>query len=205
VKTSVDLLGLGKVYGAQFKEIPMPNGAVMVDTTWDQAHGQLLLAYFDGLTSKLEPGDWVEFTAHTDPWVMMGIIYRLRQCKLSTYFAAFDYHAPIEPYAVGAEPVEGQAVLFSVSEEGDTVLLRMNAGVPKMPHEMRMGEMNLPAIPAGKDIRIDIGEGKVFQLEGLALSLGESCRTLYVGMGSGEYRCAISHVPEVRPGDVYGG
>lgn len=197
----VDFIDLARELGGRIEEVTLPNGAVMTETKWDPASGRALLGHFDEIAAQLQPGDSVEFGGHTDPWVMLGLIYRLRHCRLSTYLSAFDCTVPIEAYAKGTEPVRGQTVLFQTEEKGESIILRLSAGEPALPFEMNMSQMALTPIPAGRDVYLELGDAKILNLLGLALSLGEKCRSLYMEQGNGVYRCAISHTADVQPGD----
>ena len=197
----IDFPALARRFGGRIEEITLPNGAVMTETRWDPAPGRALLAYFDELAAKLAPGEAVEFGGHTDPWVMLGVIHRLRHCRLSTYLSVFDQAVPIEAYARGAAPVEGQPVLFEVEDQEDYVFIRLRAGTPRLPMELSMSGMNLPPIPAGRNVFLQLGDGKVLNLLGLALSLGGDCRTMYVEQPGGYYRCAVSHEKGIQPGE----
>lgn len=196
----IDFIALAQELGGRVENVTLPNGAVMTETKWDPAPGRALLARFDELAAGLAPGEPVEFGGHTDPWVMLGLLHKLRHGKLSTYLPVFGQAVPIEAYAVGAEPVEDQPVLFEVDDQEDYVYIQLRAGTPRLPMELPMSRMNLPPIPAGKTVFLKLGDAKILNLLGLALSLGEDCRALYMEQPGGYYRCAISNAEGIRPG-----
>lgn len=201
MKDRIDFVSLAERLGGTIEEISLPNGAVMRETKWDAESGRALLSWADKLAGTLSTGEPVELNGHTDTWALLGFLYSLRKCRLSTYLAVFGQSIPIEAYAVGSEPTEGQPVLFDVEEREGTILLRASAGEPRLPMDMLMSEMVLPPIPEGRIVLIKPGDAKILQLMGLALSLGERCRALFVERGDGIYRCAISHVDMICPGE----
>lgn len=198
MSVTIDFVELGRQYGARLIEIPLPNGAVHIETEWDVEPGR---AVIDRCLALAEGQTAVQFNGHTHPWVMLAVLYQLRRLELSTYFAVFDRSVPIEAYAVGGTPEPDQPVRFEVEEQGDDVLLSLCLGREALPFEVPFSAMRLPQLPAGKNLFVQVKDAKLFHLFGVPAALGENCRTLNVVMNGGLCRCAISHAEGVRVGD----
>lgn len=197
----LDFLQLAQEFGGTIEEVQLPNGAVSLETKWNPESGRRFLKYINEKAQELPPDTQVIFNGHTDPWVMLGILDRMRHFQLGTYLSVFDCVVPLDAYRIGDRPTEGQPVLFEISEADDNVFLTLKAGTPRLPMEMPLSEMRCPQIPDGRNIFLKLADAKVLNLLGMALTLGKTCKTMYVEQETNRFRCAISHVDGIMPGD----
>jgi hypothetical protein len=165
---------------------------------WRKEGGTKLLSY---LREKYQPGDVFEYDGHGDCWMMLAIMYTLRDCQLCTYIGAFDKDLPITAYKRGTAPVPGQPCSFTVEEQGDNILLTVHLDPDKGPFDMPFAEIVAPELPAGKNIYVRLDGRHLLFTFPLSLTYGADCRSIIMDY-DGECFCSVSNTPDLEVGDL---
>ena len=158
------------------------------------------LKALDWLEAQYAPGEVFAYDGHGDCWLMLAVMYRLRDRDIQAYIGAFGNSLPIRACKTEGEPPEKQSCTFEVAEQGDDVLVTVHLSPDAGPFDCPMDEIVAPALPAGKNIYLRLDGRHLLNLFPLALTYGDTCRTLCVDYAD-ECVCSVSHVPEVETGD----
>ena len=193
----INFTELAEKLGGETTEVALPNGKIMKAPVWTRELGLKALDYF---REYAKTHDHAEFDGHADPWIMMGIMNELRDIRVTNYLGPLGDKLDMVPYAVGAEPKEGQPVDFRLEMDGTTAHLTVILGDNANPFAMPIKDIAAPAIPDGSDIIVSL-EGKHFIFNfPLPVTYGAKCRTMYMQDGDG-FSCCITNTPDVKLGD----
>lgn len=177
---------------------PKPGEHMNHPNVWRKEGGEKLMAY---LKEHFAPGDRLEYDGHGDCWMMLAMMYQMRQCRLFTYIGVFDKSLQIEAYQVGGDEKENQPCTFTLEEQGDDVLLTVHLKPEGGPFDMPFREIVAPEIPKGKNIFVRLDGRHLLFTFPLSLNYGDSCRSLVMDY-AGECFVSLSNTPELQMGDL---
>lgn len=177
---------------------PKPGEHMTHPNVWRKEGGEKLMAY---LKEHFAPGDRLEYDGHGDCWMMLAMMYQMRQCRLATYIGVFDKSLQIEAYQVGGDEKENQPCTFTLEEQGDDVLLTVHLKPEGGPFDMPFREIVAPEIPKGKNIFVRLDGRHLLFTFPLSLTYGDSCRSLVMDY-AGECFVSLSNTPELQMGDL---
>lgn len=178
---------------------PKPGEHMTHPNVWRKEGGEKLIAY---LKSRYAPGDALEYDGHGDCWLMLAMMYEMRDCKLSTYIGAgFDRSLPIEAYQVGGDPKGNQPCTFTVVEQGDDVQITVHLKPEGGPFDLPFREIVAPKLPKGKNIFVRLDGRHLLFTFPMSLSYGKDCRSMVMDY-NGECFVSVSNTPELQRGDL---
>ena len=175
------------------------------DTEWPDDQCIALLDYFNDYAVSGQP---IEFEKHCIGWAMLALLQKLRNNKVSLYIPPLGKSLDLDPMRRVPEPKDNPMMQFDITEQGDDVHIvvkLLNGGNPN-PFQMPLGDVEIREIGSGKNIWLELAEGKghyLFVFD-MPKTFGGDCRTMYYKEGGETWYCVASNHPSVRVGDKPG-